>query len=146
MAPVRLTKVPKGRLFDINLLHATTTGMPCVEHNHKDCNGTLLVALMKILQQNFLEPSFNAREQSIQNISQNVLSSPTSVHHNGYQIINNFKILHTFNNDIFLNSILFLCILHCAAHAQPHRISDLYPVCYYTPFPSYLLGFTAANG
>ena len=89
---------------------------------------------MKILQRNFLETSFNAREHSMQNISQNLMASPTSVHNNRYQIINNFKILHTFNNDIFLNSILFLGILHCAAHARPHHICDLYTVSYYTPF------------
>ena len=26
------------------------------------------------------------------------------------------------------------------------RTSDLYSVSYYTPFPSFLLGFTSANG
>ena len=34
-----------------------------------DCNGTLFAAFIKILQRNFLEASFNAREQSRQNIS-----------------------------------------------------------------------------
>ena len=70
------------------------------------------------------------------------MSSPTSVHNDRYQIINNFKILHTFNNDIFLNSIPFLVILHCAAHARPHCISDLYPVSYYLTGPS---GYTTID-
>ena len=86
---------------------------------------------MKILQRNFFETSFNAGEQSIQNISQTLMSSPTSVRNNRYQIINNLKMLHTFNNDILLNSILFFGILHCAVHAVPQPISDLYPASHY---------------
>ena len=51
---------------------------------------------------------------------------------NKYQIINNFKILHTFNDNIFLNSILFPGILHCAAHARPIALAIFTP-CLITP-------------
>ena len=131
--------------------HCTPTVLTCLQRETFFSKSGIImvlcfVGLMEILQQNFFETSFNAREQSIQNISRNLMSSLTFVHNNRHQTIDNSRILHTFDNDIFLNSILFFGILHCAAHARPHRISDLYPVSYYTPFPSYLLGFTSANG
>ena len=63
------------------------------------------------------------------------MSSPTSVYNNKYQIINNFKILHTFNN-ILMNYILFPGILHCAALAPPIALAIFTPC----PITSQVIG------